>query len=398
VNGVTYTYDKNGNLASTSAGVTNTWDYNDRLLSSQKSGTTTTYTYDTDDQRVTKLVNGVTTKYPSIYYETTNSTTTKNIYAGDTLVASIVGSGATTTLTHIHVDHLDSTSALTTDIGLLSNLYTYYPYGAPRIDGGGTSQPNRFIGQDYDSEDQLSYLNARYYDGARGQFLSQDPVFNEIGLTDDGRNILRNPQLANSYSYAGDNPVTYKDPTGRFLDTILDVGFIAYDVYSVASAYVSGGDVKAELGYLGLDVAGAAIPFATGLGLAARVARTAEKVEKTVQIAKNAENGARREAEFAQELSSKYGNSSVQKEVYLRTADGRIARDAYGKARRVDFAVVKDGKVKSLYEVTSKTANKTSQVRKESRIRNSGGTYIRDRRTGRLINASHVKTQLHRRH
>jgi RHS repeat-associated protein len=32
-----------------------------------------------------------------------------------------------------------------------------------------------FIGQEYDSASQLSYLNARYYDGGKGKFLSQDP-------------------------------------------------------------------------------------------------------------------------------------------------------------------------------------------------------------------------------
>jgi RHS repeat-associated protein len=59
-------------------------------------------------------------------------------------------------------------------------------------------------------------LNARYYESARGQFISQDPVFWEIGLSQDGRNALSNPQALNSYSYASDNPITNKDPSGRW--------------------------------------------------------------------------------------------------------------------------------------------------------------------------------------
>jgi hypothetical protein len=32
------------------------------------------------------------------------------------------------------------------------------------------------IGEEYDSETEFSYLNARYYQGSRGRFMSQDPV------------------------------------------------------------------------------------------------------------------------------------------------------------------------------------------------------------------------------
>jgi RHS repeat-associated protein len=59
-------------------------------------------------------------------------------------------------------------------------------------------------------------LNARYYESTRGQFISQDPVFWEIGLSQDGKNALSNPQALNSYGYASDNPITNKDPSGRF--------------------------------------------------------------------------------------------------------------------------------------------------------------------------------------
>jgi RHS repeat-associated protein len=58
-------------------------------------------------------------------------------------------------------------------------------------------------------------LNARYYESARGQFITQDPVFWEIGLSQDGKNALSNPQALNSYGYANDNPITNKDPNGR---------------------------------------------------------------------------------------------------------------------------------------------------------------------------------------
>ena len=52
-------------------------------------------------------------------------------------------------------------------------------------------------------------------DPSRGQFISQDPVFWEIGITKDGKNALLNPQTLHSYAYANDNPITGKDPKGR---------------------------------------------------------------------------------------------------------------------------------------------------------------------------------------
>jgi RHS repeat-associated protein len=84
------------------------------------------------------------------------------------------------------------------------------------------------------------YLNARYYESARGQFISQDPVFWEIGLTQDGKAALSNPQALNSYGYANDNPITGKDPNGRCPTCGLAIigagaglaGQYGYDVYN----------------------------------------------------------------------------------------------------------------------------------------------------------------------
>jgi RHS repeat-associated protein len=66
----------------------------------------------------------------------------------------------------------------------------------------------------------LDYLNARYYDSNRGQFVSQDPIFQQLGnqgIEKLGNRrlqlILADPQSLNPYSYA-DNPLTIKDPSG----------------------------------------------------------------------------------------------------------------------------------------------------------------------------------------
>jgi len=72
-------------------------------------------------------------------------------------------------------------------------------------------------------------LQARYYDGSKGQFLSEDPVF----LGDPKQQVLTDPQSLNSYSYANDNPITKSDPTGKcaedgcVVETLASVGFLA---------------------------------------------------------------------------------------------------------------------------------------------------------------------------
>ena len=66
-------------------------------------------------------------------------------------------------------------------------------------------------------------LQARYYDGSKGEFLSEDPSFLAVGSPrqvkqvtgQDQSAFLADPQQMNSYSYASDNPLTKSDPTGN---------------------------------------------------------------------------------------------------------------------------------------------------------------------------------------
>jgi hypothetical protein len=68
----------------------------------------------------------------------------------------------------------------------------------------------------------LSYLNARYMDPSRGQFLSQEQIYLALGDRDrvqqlaqrDQQAYLSDPQRLNMYSYAKDNPIGNKDTSG----------------------------------------------------------------------------------------------------------------------------------------------------------------------------------------
>jgi RHS repeat-associated protein len=225
----TYSYDNNGNL--TSAGNRSfAWTYNNLLT--QVSGTgTSTYWYDHAGQRVLQIGGGATTTYPSRFFSVATSTngkgtSTEYIYAGNELVATIEGTSTASAVTrYMHPDHLGSTNVVSDQSMNAVQTLDYYPYGGTRIDSGTDVSQREFIGQFYDEQNSLSYLNARYYEPARGQFLSQDPVHLAIGtpavesLTGQSQKaVLSDPQLLNSYSYAKNNPIRFKDPDGKYIE------------------------------------------------------------------------------------------------------------------------------------------------------------------------------------
>src|SRR5450631_314410 len=82
INGVTYTYDNNGNV--TAAGSQKyTWDYRNRIATVGNGTATSTYGYDYLNQRVRKVFQGATTTYPNKYVSKSAATTTDYIYMGD---------------------------------------------------------------------------------------------------------------------------------------------------------------------------------------------------------------------------------------------------------------------------------------------------------------------------
>jgi RHS repeat-associated protein len=146
--------------------------------------------------------------------------------------ATTSGGGSTSTSTtvgYVLTDHLGGANVVTNTSGTILEALQYFPYGSLRIDTATSSYSGgrKYIGQMYDGQTQLVYDNARYYSGAQGQFLSEDPVF--LGVPK--QQIISDPQSLNAYSYSGDNPITKSDPTGKCIEdlcvgeTALAVGF-----------------------------------------------------------------------------------------------------------------------------------------------------------------------------
>ncbi len=107
----------------------------------------------------------------------------------------------------------------------------------------------------------------------------------------------------------------------------------------------------------------------------------------------NKREGLRREDTLRRILEDIYGKDRVLSERTLVDANGNKVTHK-GKGRRVDFIVLDDnGNAIKSFEVTSKTADKTRQIRKENAIRSNGGTFIKDS-NGNLVDVSNVPTQI----
>jgi hypothetical protein len=112
----------------------------------------------------------------------------------------------------------------------------------------------------------------------------------------------------------------------------------------------------------------------------------------------NKKLGINREKLTGFELSRQYPAASVQAEQFLRTSEGLIAVDPLtNTGRRIDHIVIQDNIAIDSVETTSLTAKKAAQIAKENRIRQSGGTFVRDRDTGQLVDLRNTPTRIIRR-
>lgn len=222
INGVAVTYDKNGNMLTYGPGMANTWNYKNELARTVVPGKTIDYLYDHEGNRVSYDDGTTVTDYANKLYNTDGADVTKDIYAGDVLVATIETVGGTATPHYVHTDNILGSNVITDASGILEQTLDYYPFGEVRINDKVTSfdEGKQYGGHYFDDDTDLNYMRARYYKGQTGRFLSQDNLFLAIGANTEqyGKNInvlLANPQELNAYSYALNNPLKYVDMDGN---------------------------------------------------------------------------------------------------------------------------------------------------------------------------------------
>ncbi len=223
--GTSFTYDDNGNRTQKTKG-TDTWDYTydvvNRLIALEKNATTLgEYVYDGDGKRLQATENSVTTTYMydglNVVYEKNSTGITAYIYGPTGKLARRTTINQTSNTYFYHTDHLGSTRLVTDGSKNIVAAATYHPFG----DLSTVEGPERYLftGKEKDATG-LYYYGARYYDPEIGRFVTRDPY---TSLPDDPRVISNsagayagptNPQKLNRYSYAGNNPVRFNDPSG----------------------------------------------------------------------------------------------------------------------------------------------------------------------------------------
>ena len=125
---------------------------------------------------------------------------------------------------YLHTDRLGSGSAVTDDRGEARHILSYMPYGETLLDlsQGGYETPYQFTGYEKDQETGLHYAEARYYDSRLSIFNSTDPMW------------YKYPHQSN-YTYCNNNPLMYRDPTGR--DGEITGNGTKEDPYVIHAAY-----------------------------------------------------------------------------------------------------------------------------------------------------------------
>ncbi|ETA66626.1 RHS repeat-associated core domain [Methanolobus tindarius DSM 2278] len=245
-------YDANGNLVEDEDFI---YTYNDanqlsEVRYSDNSSLVEKYWYDANGQRVKKQNSvGEFNYYVNQFYEIDNGTATSYFFRDDERIAKQTDEGMEWYLS----DHLGSTTLLINESGLEVERTEYYPYG--QVQSGGLEKYG-FTGQENDADTELMYYGARYYSPEYRIFVQPDTM-----LPDP-----YNPQALNRYSYTLNNPVKYTDPSGHYVESAIDIAFIAMDLNDIRTGNAD------KWTYIGLatDVVCLALPGATGGRLAVK--------------------------------------------------------------------------------------------------------------------------------
>ncbi|MGH7930004.1 MAG: RHS repeat-associated core domain-containing protein, partial [Candidatus Binatia bacterium] len=197
--GVTYVWDPLGNLLEVkdasrwwgyfyTADDEKLWSYN--LLENKQYFTVR----DLDGTVLREIVNNTSAGYDNYYWQE------DWVWREGTLLATHTPSWG---LLYVTTDHLGSPRLFTDSAGYSRATQQFYPFGEEVTTFG--SEPSRFTGHErntrYDAWPMMDYMHARWYSPELGRFISADP----IGMAGSPGNL---------YSYVGNDPGNYIDPTG----------------------------------------------------------------------------------------------------------------------------------------------------------------------------------------
>ncbi len=237
---VTYAYDNNGNLTSTtqSGQATARYEYDCRnqlrRVLGGSSQEVAAYDYDFERHRLAKTVDGSELRYVYAGQQVINEYNASNVLQNrydvgyGEIVRAELGGGEGTR--RFFSDALGSITALaqqdTATSSSLTAAFEYDAWGKYFSTAGVTSNTIGYTGQRFDAETGLMPLGngERYYSTATGSFIQEDSF--------TGRPDV--PLSLNRYSYVHDNPVNHADPSGHFPPALLLIAFLAIIAVDVA--------------------------------------------------------------------------------------------------------------------------------------------------------------------
>ncbi|GHC56738.1 RHS repeat-associated core domain-containing protein [Neogemmobacter tilapiae] len=220
VNGITqaFTYDPNGNMT---AGLNKamTYDGENRPLSVTFNGQTTCYVYGASGVRLKKIElkafgtctapgpqTEVTAYVGPLELRNFGTVAEEWLAYPHPLVRLVRKNGAWAT-SFLHTDYLGSVRAISDASGTVSEGASYQPYGEQSqivVPGTDPDDSKGWIGERYDADAGLQYLNARYYDPVLGMFLQPDWF-----------EVMEPGVGTNRYGYSAGDPVNKMDPGGN---------------------------------------------------------------------------------------------------------------------------------------------------------------------------------------
>jgi RHS repeat-associated protein len=209
-------YDDNGNTIN-SDGKVYSYDYENHLVSVTGNGISISIVYDGDGNRVSKTVNGITTKY---LVDTNNHTgyaqVVEEIQSGNVVRQYTYGHDLISQRQQIDgnlvtgfygYDGHGSVRFLTDSTGVITDQYDYDAFGNLIQQTGSTPNNYLYAGEQFDPDLGLYYNRARYLNVGIGRFWTQDEFEGDI----------ESPASLHKYLYAHADPINNVDPSGNFV-------------------------------------------------------------------------------------------------------------------------------------------------------------------------------------
>ncbi|MCP4871400.1 MAG: RHS repeat protein [Proteobacteria bacterium] len=229
----TYTWDDNGNLASTDDTTNldvNTWDARGKLTAVERNGAPyVDYGYDFLGHRIFSddgaderhFLVDPTRESAMNLIETDELGNGEAIYTyGDDLVVQDRGG-----IRWYQKDGLGSSRALTDETGFITDTYSFGAFGETLMQIGSSPNDYLFAGEQVDAATGYYYLRARYMDPNTGRMLSEDPW----------AGTERDPRTLHRYMYTPGDPVNFTDPTGRSWGGLLRAAMMASFSFGIAA-------------------------------------------------------------------------------------------------------------------------------------------------------------------